>query len=534
MANAWTQRRITSQAIMQLMRDINEMQAARNIKVVRYADWIAGSNALTSGAQRITVDGDGNYFVVYRGRIVKFDSSMRFLKSIGTPSGSDRWAIACNSSGNVYVVVNLGGFIYDNDLGSLGTFSLRDPGGVAITWHAQDIAIDTSGNLYVANLATNNSGEVQIYNSAGTLSSYFSSAGCLGIAVDSTPYIYVARAFSSSDQVDKYNTSGSSVLTIGTSGTDFGELNTPRAVCVDSAGNVIVADEGTGTTGDRVQIFNSSGTAIEEYLPEYPILGMCAIGQKHAMGCSNSNAPLSELWSQTQWFTYTHTDQTSLGTSDGGVSIPSLSGLGNILSPRMFTDIGRAIVGLARCYDDGGGTPLSAIDAITWSNYGVISGVTLPYRTRAQMGDGHIVAGTDGYDYWCLVPHTADADKKPITGANYADYFTPNGTTGLGKAYLVGYYYEGPGMYTSSGSQYSSIVVGDTDGNDYICDDDHLADSSTRPTSGANWSSNWRSLGTTGYGNAWTTRNYYSNRVYDIDFGPMFDAVEYLKTATPL
>ncbi|MDH4100333.1 MAG: hypothetical protein OEV28_07125, partial [Nitrospirota bacterium] len=52
-----------------------------------------------------------------------------------------------------------------------------------------------------------------------------------------------------------------------------------------------------------------------------------------------------------------------------------------------------------------------------------------------------IVVGTDGNDYKLKASHTAAADNKPITGANWATYWQANGTTGQGVAWQSGTVY---------------------------------------------------------------------------------------------
>jgi len=52
-----------------------------------------------------------------------------------------------------------------------------------------------------------------------------------------------------------------------------------------------------------------------------------------------------------------------------------------------------------------------------------------------------IVVGTDGNDYYCIWPHTAAVADKPITGVNYATYWTATGGTGIGSAWVLGTVY---------------------------------------------------------------------------------------------
>ena len=48
-----------------------------------------------------------------------------------------------------------------------------------------------------------------------------------------------------------------------------------------------------------------------------------------------------------------------------------------------------------------------------------------------------IVIGTDDTDYYCTAAHTSASTNKPITGADYADYWSANGTKGEGSAWVT-------------------------------------------------------------------------------------------------
>ncbi len=52
-----------------------------------------------------------------------------------------------------------------------------------------------------------------------------------------------------------------------------------------------------------------------------------------------------------------------------------------------------------------------------------------------------VVQGTDGVDYQCILAHTGTADNKPVTGANFATYWTATGGSNIGAAWGNGIIY---------------------------------------------------------------------------------------------
>ena len=77
------------------------------------------------------------------------------------------------------------------------------------------------------------------------------------LAVDSAGNVYVADG--SNNRVQVFTAGGQFVRQFGTGGEDAGEMNTANGVAVDSAGNVYVADRGNS----RVMQFNSAGSFVK-------------------------------------------------------------------------------------------------------------------------------------------------------------------------------------------------------------------------------------------------------------------------------
>ncbi|MBF0564727.1 MAG: hypothetical protein HQK89_05745 [Nitrospirae bacterium] len=126
------------------------------------------------------------------------------------------------------------------------------------------IAVDSSGNVYVADTSNN---RIQKFNSSGQFIAKWGSQGNgdgqfyqpFGIAVDSSGNVYVADT--SNNRIQKFNSSGQFVAKWGSSGTGDGQFYLPEGIAVDSSGNVYVAD----TYNERIQKFSSSGQFIAKW-----------------------------------------------------------------------------------------------------------------------------------------------------------------------------------------------------------------------------------------------------------------------------
>jgi sugar lactone lactonase YvrE len=188
----------------------------------------------------VTIDSTGNIYIA--------DRDNRRIRKV-------------NTSGIISTVAGTGTAGYSGDGGAATAAQLNNPTGVSI---------DSTGNIYIADLINNRIRKVNtsgiISTVAGTGTAGYSGDGGAAtaamlynpyqITVDSNDNIYIADTYN--NRIRKVDTSGiiSTVAGNGTQGHsgDGGDptgaqLNTPRGVTVDSSGNICIAD----TNNNRIR-----------------------------------------------------------------------------------------------------------------------------------------------------------------------------------------------------------------------------------------------------------------------------------------
>ena len=176
--------------------------------------------------------------------------------------------VAIDTSGNLYIADSNNHRIRKISSGTVSTLAgsgssgSTDANGTSASFNTPSgIAIDTSGNLYVADTINN---KIRKVTSGGIVSSIGGAvfSNPLGVAVDSLGNIYIADT---NNNKIKMMTQAGVVTTIGGTG-DSGFLdgpalsalfNRPSGVAVDSNGNVYIAD----TSNNKIRMITSSGIA---------------------------------------------------------------------------------------------------------------------------------------------------------------------------------------------------------------------------------------------------------------------------------
>lgn len=224
-----------------------------------------GTSATLNGPSEVAVDAAGNAFVAdtTNNRIRKFDSAGTLVATYGaTGSGTPAVGgvpqfngvrdVALDSAGNLYVADMTNNRV--QKLSSTGTYLSVITG----LTRPRCVEVDASGNVYVSNTEAN---QIRRYDSTGSLISQWGSAGTgngqfnwpVGLATDSSGNVYVTDY--NNHRVQKFNATGTFIATWGSSGTGNGQFAFPTGIDVDTSGFVYVSDR----DNERVQKFTDSG-----------------------------------------------------------------------------------------------------------------------------------------------------------------------------------------------------------------------------------------------------------------------------------
>jgi sugar lactone lactonase YvrE len=196
----------------------------------------AAASATLNSPNGVALDSSGNLYIA--------DTSNGVIRKVTASSGVITTVAGSGSSG------------YSGDGGSATSAKLTIPNGVAV---------DSSGNIYIADTGNNvirevSSGVIATVAGSGT-SGYSGDNGAAtsaklsipyGVAVDSSGNIYIADT--GNNVIREITASSGDITTVvgnGTSGysgddgaTTSAELNSPYGTAVDSSGNIYIADSG--------------------------------------------------------------------------------------------------------------------------------------------------------------------------------------------------------------------------------------------------------------------------------------------------
>jgi sugar lactone lactonase YvrE len=130
--------------------------------------------------------------------------------------------------------------------------------------HPGDVAIDASGNVWVAD--TYNS-RIEEFTANGEFIRKFGSEGSgngqlrspASLTIDASGNVWVADTGNS--RVQEFSTKGELIGQLGSEGSEEGQLSYPSAIALDTSGNVWVAD----TYNNRIEEFSEAGELIRQF-----------------------------------------------------------------------------------------------------------------------------------------------------------------------------------------------------------------------------------------------------------------------------
>jgi trimeric autotransporter adhesin len=265
---------------------ITTLSGTGNIALLASGDGVATTLAMLAPFS-VTADSSGNLYVAEFGtnRIRKIDTKGNITTAIGdgiqgfagdggAPNKVEMalpTSVAMDSSGNLYFTDSLNNRIRKLAGGNVNTFagngllSRSGDGGAATGAQLNSplgVAVDTAGNLYIADTANNmvrrvdSKGAISTFAGTGTAGSSGDGSaatsaqlnGPQGLAVDTAGNLYIADT--QNHRVRKV--AGGTISTVAGSGTagfagDGGaagsaQLNAPFGVAVDTAGNLYIAE----------------------------------------------------------------------------------------------------------------------------------------------------------------------------------------------------------------------------------------------------------------------------------------------------
>jgi hypothetical protein len=187
------------------------------------------SDSFLGYLEEICRSGDGNYIGVTNWEVIVMDTTFKVLR---------RWGGEGQDTGKIY-----------------GALSL---------------ALSSGGDVYVADRGNS---RIQVFDNLGNFKKLWGAEGYQQgeftvptyITTDRRDRVYVSDGLNSSksalERIQIFDTTGTLLNVIGTSGNDDGQFNGISGIAVDSSCNVYIADY----NNKRIQIFDSTGSFISKW-----------------------------------------------------------------------------------------------------------------------------------------------------------------------------------------------------------------------------------------------------------------------------
>ena len=216
-------------------------------------------------------------------------------------------------------------------------------------YYPRGVAVDRSGNVYVADTGNN---RIQKFSPWGWFLTKWGSEGSgdgqfenpSGVAVDGSGNVYVADT--DNHRIQKFSSDGVFLTKWGGSkGSGDGQFDYPRGIAVDGNGNVYVADTGN----HRIQKFNSEGVFLTKWGSYGSEDGQFDYPQGVAVDRSGNVYVADSRNNRIQKFTYP--DSTEIPPSEDPFATPGTLVIGEIRGsigkeirvPVMLQDVAAAI-----------------------------------------------------------------------------------------------------------------------------------------------------------------------------------------------
>ncbi len=278
--------------------------------------------------------------------------------------------------------------------------------------YPESVAVDATGNVYVADSAVGNTmvdDRVAKYDASGTFLDVVAGPGAtagslvnpVSVAIAPSGNLYVLEAgygasgaSAANNRVSQFDALGNYLGSWGAYGTGNGLFKTPKSIAVDSAGNVYVADY------NRVQKFDASGGWINSWTVA-SVRGL-AVDAGDVLWIASTNTMARYSTAGTLQNSWTSSGATGVGTGAAGIAwVSSTSGVvrqydasGNLLATLGSTVLsvpeGVAVNGGTLYVADTGNGRVARFSIpkvdTSWASSGV-RGVAL---------DGGVVYGTGG------------------------------------------------------------------------------------------------------------------------------------------